>query len=597
MSLIPFSLALGVLSNDPSEQATNYKTSTPVTIKQNVSGTPLASIYLDEDGTTPLSNPMNTDTRGVAAFYIEAGEYIAEYQDDLQLVTSKFSVSTSVLQNLGGLTERSDLAQRNRFETTVAEIVTGVFSVGDKLTVTDRDNAKFNIVSGGTANGIDILDAGSGKTANLVVSKTLFAGKLGADETGANDDTAIIKRGVAILESIGGGELILPYIYSITDTITTKSRIIIDGLTSGGLLQKSNGIPILSSTGEGSVRNFEYRNLNLYYQTQQTTAGGSAVRLSKAGVFSYLYKLHGLNIKKPYHGIYCPEETGSQSYLGTITNTVIEDSYSYGVKFLGDLAGANTNIDLDQVWCVQTQGYETPTSSGFDLRRIQDLNVGRIACDHVQQRALNVQTCTGTIQSLSVESCDYTYSSGINSIVNVSGGALRIENVIFVGNNLTISGDADITLILTNSGCKLDLGIVTDLNNVINDTSSGKFLTIIGFDSSSIVTNDMYVGPTPVIRDANTPRTIRSFAGRSRLQYFGGPVSVAAGGFLDTGTGARPVDADVRLVLPTSDTTAGVYPMITEATTGGLLKIRYFNRLTGEQDFTTRSVMWDARFD
>lgn len=93
MSLVPFSLALGVLSNDPLEQATNYKVSTPVTIKQNTVGTPLASIFLDAAGTTPLTNPSNTDLRGTLEFYVEAGEYIAEYQDNLQLVSRKFSIT------------------------------------------------------------------------------------------------------------------------------------------------------------------------------------------------------------------------------------------------------------------------------------------------------------------------------------------------------------------------------------------------------------------------------------------------------------------------------------------------------------------------
>ena len=65
-----------------------------------------------------------------------------------------------------------------RRETTVAEIATGVFSVGDKLTVTDRANVSFDVVSGGVADGYGVLIAGAGKTAALVsngyVSPAMF---------------------------------------------------------------------------------------------------------------------------------------------------------------------------------------------------------------------------------------------------------------------------------------------------------------------------------------------------------------------------------------------------------------------------------------
>jgi hypothetical protein len=57
-----------------------------------------------------------------------------------------------------------------RRSTTVAEIGSGVFSVGDILEITDRANAQFDVVSGGTADGYSILDAGNGNTAVYSVS-------------------------------------------------------------------------------------------------------------------------------------------------------------------------------------------------------------------------------------------------------------------------------------------------------------------------------------------------------------------------------------------------------------------------------------------
>lgn len=57
-----------------------------------------------------------------------------------------------------------------RFTATVSEISTGRFIVGNQILVSDRANAIFKIVSGGTANGFDVLDAGAGKTAVLAES-------------------------------------------------------------------------------------------------------------------------------------------------------------------------------------------------------------------------------------------------------------------------------------------------------------------------------------------------------------------------------------------------------------------------------------------
>lgn len=51
--------------------------------------------------------------------------------------------------------------------TTISEVSTGKFAVGEHVRVTDRGDEPFEIVSGGTANGTYIIDAGTGKTAVL----------------------------------------------------------------------------------------------------------------------------------------------------------------------------------------------------------------------------------------------------------------------------------------------------------------------------------------------------------------------------------------------------------------------------------------------
>lgn len=110
------------------------------------------------------------------------------------------NVKSSVeLQSISGLTNPSDLAQRHRTKTTVAEIATGVFKVGDRLQVVDRDNETFTVGSSGTANTLEKLDAGSGKIATYQPNFLGINPKaLGAKYDNSTDDTAVHNRAVVL---------------------------------------------------------------------------------------------------------------------------------------------------------------------------------------------------------------------------------------------------------------------------------------------------------------------------------------------------------------------------------------------------------------
>jgi hypothetical protein len=51
--------------------------------------------------------------------------------------------------------------------TTVSEVASGKYKIGATVIVKDRNNSNFEVVSGGAANGFDIIDAGGGNTAVL----------------------------------------------------------------------------------------------------------------------------------------------------------------------------------------------------------------------------------------------------------------------------------------------------------------------------------------------------------------------------------------------------------------------------------------------
>lgn len=486
-----------------------------------------------------------------------------------------------------------------RRSATVAQVQNGDFEIGARLSLTDRAEAPFNIEPIGTyvVNGTDILNAGDATVAVYsMAERQIHVEHLGADGSGANLSTSAIKRAVALL-SIGGigGEVIADRTYLIDEEIFTGSRIVVNGRKSGVIRQESNDIGILSPIAENLNRDWAYRDIQLEYVNQQVTSGFSSIRLSDVNKLTYMYEISGVRIRKGFHGIYSPEGNQSLTFLGKIFNTIIEDCSDYGVKILGDVSGAHTNLSLDQVWVVQSTGEEKPASKGYDIRRVQDLIIGRIATDHTQGQSVFLESCTGKIDSISIESCDFTYLANINSAITLSSCNITIDNTMFVGNTVTLTGNADFNIILLNNGTNFESGVITDLLNTVNDTSSGSFSTVYAFDAASKMNNAIYSGPTPVLRDANSPRVVRSFGGLSRTEYYGKKAGHAAGDFIDTGAGTSLLSATVNLGLTVSDTTPAVYPLITEATTSGLIKVRFFNRITGDQDFGTYAVTWDAK--
>lgn len=160
------------------------------------------------------------------------------------------AVKVSSLQQLANLTEPSDLAQRHRIKTNVAEIATGVFKDGDLLEVSDRSNEHFNVQSGGTANGSFLLNAGTGKTAILQTQgHTLTASSLGL--IGGTDCTTTINVNLPpFLTSNGITEIAL-------DTGDIKVSSVLDFVYGGVLFSKSRLLTTALSSNENMLQGME----------------------------------------------------------------------------------------------------------------------------------------------------------------------------------------------------------------------------------------------------------------------------------------------------------------------------------------------------
>lgn len=492
----------------------------------------------------------------------------------------------------GGFTDRSQITSTNA---TLGEIATGKFGIGSVITIKDRAWAVCDVVSGGTANGIDILDAGLGKTAVIRTSKTLILDKFVNDITGTTVVTAAVLRCVALLKGMGGGELIAPATYLINAQIDTPSKVTVDGLGAGKIIQRANNVGIICPVDGSSVRNWAYRDITLEYETRQTTNNGTAVKLSKSGTVSYLYEMAGVTIRKAFHGVSCPPVSGSNTFLGTFQNVTVEDPTDWGFAIEGSPSGANTNIRFDQTWVVNTEAVPQPGSKGYLLRRIQDLDCGRMACDHIQGLGLLAETCTGNIGSIALESCDFAGSSGVISGINISGGALSINNAFFVGNTINISGSASFAFIMFGAGVKLDAKKITESSSSVTDTSSGNVYSTYALTDARFNNSESYTGPVRPRQDTAN-RSIFTWDGAS-LRDARGTTTVAAGGFITTGLSGTVKQYTVNIAPVTPEAVPTVRPVVVEATSAGGLKIRYYRISDGTQDFGSYVLSWTASIE
>ncbi|MBD2862550.1 right-handed parallel beta-helix repeat-containing protein [Paenibacillus oceani] len=79
-------------------------------------------------------------------------------------------------------------------KTTIAEIGSGMFPVGTILKVSDRGDTIFDVVAGGVPNGLEIVDAGSGKTAVARLSRAVSPKAVGASGGVTADASVYINR-------------------------------------------------------------------------------------------------------------------------------------------------------------------------------------------------------------------------------------------------------------------------------------------------------------------------------------------------------------------------------------------------------------------
>ncbi|UNY40103.1 tailspike protein [Aeromonas phage vB_AveS_KLEA5] len=145
----------------------------------------------------------------------------------------------------GGFIDRSPLLPR--VITTVSSVNSGMFPVGTILELSDRNGGLFTVFSGGTADGLGIIDAGGGKTAQYEWSQPEagdprhFGGR-------PNDDT--FDSTAAVKYAAENSRLYFDGIYTISDEVVIKTGSVIRSIGKSGVKVKTGS----SMTGKAAIR-------------------------------------------------------------------------------------------------------------------------------------------------------------------------------------------------------------------------------------------------------------------------------------------------------------------------------------------------------
>lgn len=354
------------------------------------------------------------------------------------------------------------------------------------------------------------------------LAQTVSVKDFGAVGDGVTDDTAAIQATIDYVNSVGGGCVLFPSAtYLISSLLTIYSRVELD-LDGGSIIeQTTNGVYILDCTGTPTVTSrFSIKNGRLSYTNQQSAVGGSGIRLSKAGTTTSNWEFSNLAISKAFHSIYLAD-SGGNTFFGKVENVTSVDSESYGF-YIGGGSSVHTNIRISNVWALQTNGSERPTSRGFYLANIQELSADTLAVDGAQQTPIIVSTCTGSIDSIALERCTRTSTSGTASSVNFIASRINLGTILLTGNTVSLSGSASYGAVFLDSESILNVDHLRDFNTALT-IGTGAYYAFFVNDASSIAYNISAIsaGTSPAIAtndtSTNTPAKVRSVNGVTKL--------------------------------------------------------------------------------
>lgn len=354
----------------------------------------------------------------------------------------------------------------------------------------------------------------------------------GAVGDGLTNDTAAIQAAIDYAHT-NGGIVWFNGTFAINSTLTIGANVRLCG--PAVIKQTANNTPIIKVNKDTFNYGWSISDLTLEYATQQTAADTNARALivCEANKLSYLFTVNNVIISKACKGIDAPEETNSFAFLATFTNVNISQCADWGFDWQNSTSGASTFLYLENVWVNNTNGSELATSNGFRFKRCDSLTIKSIAVDHIQVSPVRFETCVGSVDTISIESCDQTASSGGVYLCEISGGNITFNEINFVSNNITISGTAFATCLRISDSAWVNVEILRDSLNTVADTSSGDFYTV-STTSNIIAYVRRYVydaaGSNPVpngsLADFTQPYVVRVFNNNVRTDVRGDKIHI-----------------------------------------------------------------------
>lgn len=532
-------------------------------------------IWSHEKRFTAYNQYMIYNGEAYSPLYATILPYIVGTVPDLGFV---YQIKLNSLQALSGLSSPSDLAQRHRIKTTVAEIATGVFSDGDLLEVTDRDGAPFEVSPGASSNFIDILDAGTGRIATLQNAKKQPISAFGGYPSTPNIST-ILDRMVAAKSEVGvidledGGYI---------GTLATQALY---GMGLRGLGEGATKLVPELSSGDGvkvvtgkQFRSVEIKDIGFTQSTYATGTQGTGIGINLSGAITSVdYRIQ--NVSLNYFG------TGFKSSVNAFSNQMDNVRANFcTVSFDFSGTGQLINHVLNNCYSSQPKGVGL-YMAGCKSFVLNAYNSGSAGFPHVNIaggssgiifNAPNFEQDTGTLGSnteaircQSDSEVAFNYPTfALPKSVDSTTYLFRVMNtaVVYINSPKIVGADANIKHIY------------------IQDTATVYLNDPKGAIDRSKVT---IVGSGRLI-DVNSSSLYGAKAS-------GKVASHAAGASISTGLTSAPTFWDVKIDLPTlGDTVLDVQAQVTQVGTG-TLKVRFISASSGTQVFGSYPLIWEVR--